>query len=304
MGREATGQLRKLADGWEARIRIHATLRKGFELVRGLTDVQAEERCRLLAEMARRLRKSGHADDAVQLLTLAAMATAGAKLDGVIRAVDALCTVGGTVDAKKLGPRTFQAIGEAWTKGDLHRDWPDHVPFKKSADNDRQRLERIYPLIGHRLMTTEGFRLEHAEAAMRGLHKKKNGEPLSRSARRQYAQLIHRVAGFAVYPLRLMPTSPIPRGWLPKPNARLKYAICRPQEDTKLVGAWRNEQIPLCYCIFMGFLHREGMRREEAVALRWRNLDLTVEHGVVDLGKHKTDDEVTREPWNARGGGR
>jgi hypothetical protein len=125
-------------------------------------------------------------------------------------------TVGGTEPTKKAAPDTFKDIGERWTNGELHEEWPDHVPKKKSSDMDGVRLGKLYPVIGH--VRIVDFKLEHAEAALRSLHAKKNGEPLSRSTRRQYAQVINRVLGFSVYPLRLIPVSPIPKGWLPKPN--------------------------------------------------------------------------------------
>jgi integrase len=76
----------------------------------------------------------------------------------------------------------------------------------------------------------------------------------------------------------------------------MKFAILRPEEDAKVLAA-PEEKVPLCYRILCGFLHREGLRREEAVSLRWRDLDLTVEQGVIDLRMHKTEDDVTREPW-------
>jgi len=294
MAREATGQLRRLADGWEARIRISPKLRKGFELIGCRTEDEAHARCRMMADMAKRLRKAGHAGDAVQLLEMAAIATAGPKLEGVVRAVDALCSMEGTVADGNATPKSFQQIGEDWTSGKLHREWPDHVPDKKSSDTDEFRLKKLYPVIGHVLVAD--FKLQHAEAALRSLPLKRDGKPLSRSSRRQYAQVINRVLGFAVYPLRLIPATPIPKGWLPKPNPRMVFAILRPVEDTKLLAA-PEEKVPLCFRILFGFMHREGVRREEAVALRWRDLDLSVEQGVIDLRKHKTQDDVTREPW-------
>jgi integrase len=294
MAREAKGELRPLLDGWEARVTVQGRERIGLELpFTRDQDAEATERCRLLADIARRLRKAGHADDAPKLLEMAAIAAAGPKLEGVLRAVEALCTLGGTVESKQS--RTFfKDIGEDWTSGKLHRDWPDHVPHKKSADVDELRLKKLYDVIGH--VSVKDFKLEHAEAALRSLPPKKNGEPLSRSSRRQYAQVINRVLGFAVYPLRLIAANPIPKGWLPKPNPRMVFAILRPEEDAKLLSA-TDDKVPLCYRILFGFMHREGVRREEAVGLRWRDLDLSVDQGVIDLRKHKTQDEVTREPW-------
>lgn len=71
------GSLRPLADGFEARIRIDATTRKGFELIAcGKDEAAARARCEAMASMAARLRKAGHSADAVRLMEMAARANA------------------------------------------------------------------------------------------------------------------------------------------------------------------------------------------------------------------------------------
>jgi hypothetical protein len=105
MPREAKGELRKLATGWEARVTIQGRERLGLELpFSHAEESEANERCGLLANLAQRLRKAGQVADAPALLKMAAIATTAAKLDGVLRAVEALCTVGATVVDKKGGP--------------------------------------------------------------------------------------------------------------------------------------------------------------------------------------------------------
>jgi hypothetical protein len=61
MPRPATGELRPLANGFEARVRIDEKgTRKGFALLPSLSEVDAAARCRAMATMAQRLRLAGH----------------------------------------------------------------------------------------------------------------------------------------------------------------------------------------------------------------------------------------------------
>lgn len=55
MPKPATGELRRLASGWEARIRIEGKTRKGFALLLTLSDDDAARRCLAMATMAKRL---------------------------------------------------------------------------------------------------------------------------------------------------------------------------------------------------------------------------------------------------------
>lgn len=44
-----------------------------------------------------------------------------------------------------VAPRTAMTVkrfGTLWTSGDLHREYPDHIPEKRSADKDAGILER------------------------------------------------------------------------------------------------------------------------------------------------------------------
>src|SRR5258706_13650066 len=97
MAREAKGELRKLAEGWEARVTIQGRERLGLELTfTHAQETEATERCKLLAGLARRLRNAGAVADAPALLKMAVIAPAGPKLEGVVKAIDALCAPGGT----------------------------------------------------------------------------------------------------------------------------------------------------------------------------------------------------------------
>src|SRR6516165_2619683 len=68
MPREATGELRCLADGFAARITIQGRDRRDFVLPTCATEPDALERCKALASMASRMRRAGHASEILRLL--------------------------------------------------------------------------------------------------------------------------------------------------------------------------------------------------------------------------------------------
>ena len=70
MPKPATGELCRIASGWEARITIKGRVRRAFVLENIAVDDEpsAVARCAALADMATRLRKAGHADKAATLL--------------------------------------------------------------------------------------------------------------------------------------------------------------------------------------------------------------------------------------------
>jgi hypothetical protein len=90
---------------------------------------------------------------------------------------------------------------------------------------------------------------------------------------------------YAVYPLRLLPSLPIPKGWLPKGGNDKAKAWVYPSEDLALMQS-RDE--PLVRRLLFGVLDREGLRLGEALSLTWPDLDL--DHGVLRLDTNKTDD--------------
>lgn len=186
----------------------------------------------------------------------------------------------GSLDTKpKPGVlHTFAQLGEAWTSGRLAAEHPDHIRVKSSAHKDAERLEVINRVVG--TVAVKRFVLADAKRAMAALPKK-----LSSATRRQYAQVIGRLLALAVYPLELIPASPLPRGFLPKVTRTRATAWLYPAEEAALLAC---ERVPLGRRVLYGFLAREGLRCGEALALGWPELDLT--RGVVRLDKNKTDD--------------
>jgi hypothetical protein len=177
---------------------------------------------------------------------------------------------------------TFGKFAERWTNGELHKQYPDHVALKTTVDDDRQRLrDHINPIIGDiplvELVGAPG--LERADEVMSKL------PSLSSQTRRHVAQTIHRIFGMAVYPARLIPANPLPRGWLPRVKNNRARAYLYPDEDAKLLAC---TEVPLVRRLLYGFLAREGCRPSEALRLQRPDLDL--ERAAVTLDRNKTDD--------------
>jgi hypothetical protein len=144
----------------------------------------------------------------------------------------------GAVTTARGAPGTFQNIGERWTSGELARAYPDHVKVKKTSHRDAERLiAHVYPLIGNKLVADLG--LDDAEKVMQALPP---ATVRTLATRRHYAQLIHRILGLAVFPLRLIKVNPLPKGWLPKPGSTKAKGWLYPDEDTKLAAR------PWCRC--------------------------------------------------------
>jgi integrase len=89
----------------------------------------------------------------------------------------------------------------------------------------------------------------------------------------------------AVYPAKIIPMSPLPRGFLPSLGTPKALQYLYPDEDVTLLGA---PEVPLSYRVLFGFLDREGLRAGEAQQLRWSDLDL--DRGAIALDENKTDD--------------
>jgi integrase len=185
-------------------------------------------------------------------------------------------------DKSKSKPRpstTVRELGERWTSGELHADYPDQIRLKRTVTDDVLRLERyVYPVIGPKAVAA--VTLDDAEAVMRALP-----AALSPLTRRNIGQALVRLLNMAVYPLRLIERSPIPKGFLPKARQHKALAYLYPDEDRRLMAC---PDVPLCFRLLWGFLIREGMRAGEALALTWTDIDL--DRGAVRLDRNKTDD--------------
>ncbi len=276
MSRRLTGTVYEASGKWYARMTIRGQ-RESILLSTCNDRESAEARTGLLANFAKRLREAKREDVTLQLLDHAATLE-NHKLDDVRRAVD-LIVQGKVVRTREGNAPTVRELGERWTRGDLAREYPDHVKAKRSAEHDRGRLEMyVYPVIGN--IPIDKLTLEHAQLVMRGVP-----IDLAAGTRRQVAQLLHRLCAMAVFPMCLRQTNPLPRGFLPKVGPDKAKGWIYPDEDAQLIG---SSAVPLEWRMFYGFLHREGTRRSEAGALTWSDIDL--ERGVVVLDENKTND--------------
>lgn len=181
------------------------------------------------------------------------------------------------VNPRERAPATFRDAAELWLSGELRARFPDDVAPKgpKSVAATRSLLAVVYPVLGE--LPLGAITLEHVERA-----KALVPTHLSRNSRRHYAIAIRRVLAYAVYPLQLISTSPIPPKWVPRMSGTRTFPFLYPAEDAQLL---RCAKIPPSDRLMYAFLARTGLRVSQAAALTWKNVDLRL--GVLKLPKHK-----------------
>lgn len=279
MGTPATGELRPLANGWEARIRIEGKVRRGFVLAFA-GETEARERCTAMAEIAVRLRKAGRVAQVEEILRMAAKSLEARPWQAVLSAVDTLCG-GRATPTGGVERTTMKALGKDWRDGELHRRFRDHVATKRESSIQRDgELARLYvdDHIGH--LDPADVTLDHCEIVMANIPEKKSG-----STRRLVAQYMRRLLQMSVYPLRLRKDNPIPKGWLPRLSNDKAKECLYPDEDRALLAC---TDVPLIRRLFFGMAAREGGRTDEEASLLWRDVDL--ERGRISLDENKTSD--------------
>lgn len=181
-------------------------------------------------------------------------------------------------EGKLRGGMTVSDFAKQWISGELHKQYPDHVA-KKDARRDEGILKTyVEKPIGD--IPLVAIDLDHIQSVMRGIP-----EERSSATRRHVAQFLYRLFHLAVFPCRALPASPMPRGFLPWVKRQRVSAFLYPREDVALLSC---PNVDLARRLLYGFLHREGMRMEEAVSIEWSDLDL--EHGTVRLDENKTGD--------------
>ncbi len=283
MSREATGEIRCSSTGEYSTLIRTWTKRETFQLPTCRDPDEAKARSVLLGAVAKRFRLANvnraRGDEALKIL-----ATASTRaLEDAVAVCEEL--LGGKIPVKgaKKAP-TFGEVAKAWVDGDLRTAYPDHVEKLTDAflDTVRSRLNKaILPSLGDRRV--DEITRADCDDVMRRLPVPKGKAELSRETRRQYAALINRVLNLAELAGHVQ-RNPLPRGWLPKSGPRKRFPILYPREDLALLAC---TVVPLAYRVLYGFVHREGVRRGEASALEWRDVDL--EHGTVSLDENKTD---------------
>lgn len=271
----------------ETRIRLGSFGRKRFEIT-NCTEAEATKREAKMREVARDMVAAGLAVEAIPILKRMGTAENAESFRVAVRLAEGLCSGRLPTDKKKSdgSVKTFQDVGAWWTSGGARRDFPRQVKpiTPEHASGCAQRLARaIYPHIGHRPI--KDLTRADCDAVLRQLPrnpKAKDGE-LSDTTIRQYALLMTRIFGLAEL-AGYIERSPLPRGWAGAPSPAKRFPIMYPAEDRQFLA---TTTIPLWARMYFGFLHREGSRRGEGVALQRGDIDLA--HGTVNLDENKTD---------------
>jgi integrase len=267
--------MKRVAEGYQIRLCYGCNRRGRFTIALADED-KAQRRANKLRELAALLAAQGKPAVAKDILGQCAAAKTDGDFQELARRVEDFC---GTKQAKSSAT-TFKDIATDWTSGELHKKYPDYVKIKKSVDDDKQRLERLYDTIGN--VAIDRFTLADAKRAMAALP-----EGRASATRRHYAQLMSKVLKMAVYPCELIDRSPLPTGFLPTSKCNKAKSFLYPSEDAQLLAA-PADKVPLPFRMLYGFLSREGCRLGEALSLRWADLDL--DRGVIRLDANKTDE--------------
>ncbi len=284
MPREATGEIRRNSSGkLSARIRF-GTSRETFELPTCRTEAEAEERAKVLARLAKRFSAAGNVTqrDAIETLRMAGTAT-DRSLTTVLTLADEL--LGGELvdDSDGHGVPTFSEVVNMWADGTLAKAFPHQIKSagKEHLDTAKARVEKdcFTPI---RDVPVNLITRAMCDEVMRSLPLPRGKDEISASTRRHYAVLINRTLNLAEL-AGYIGRTPIPRGWLPSPGKRKRFPILYSSEDAQLLAS----SVPLAWRIYYGFLHREGVRREEAASLQVKDIDFT--HETVSLDENKTD---------------
>ncbi len=284
MARPITGTVRTLPSGTQqAMVRDGAGRRRYFDL-----ECQKDERQARAADMSRwagAIRDRVAPDIFDKLMVKAASATTLKALDAVRKAIEACAN--GAVEAKDPKPTipTFKTFAQQWTSGALHKLYSAHVKSKLTAEDDEERFKRyVYDPVGD--VPLDEFTLDHAMLVMAGIP-----EARATATKRQIAQLMHRLLGYAVFPARHIAVNPLPKGFLPRVECKKAEEFLYPDEEARLLacaGDGEHEGVPLNDRMLYGFATREGMRQEEMERLTWGEIDL--KRGIVRQDENKTKD--------------
>lgn len=285
MPRKATGSLVERSGTYYARVWVSDKERKQIAL-RGAKDRDyAKWLAETLALMIRSLRdakQDGHIPKTVELVS---KATSKERVEEIAKIVDGICS-GELVDARAPSTPTFRDVAEQWTSGEVAEKYPEHARFVSSMSANEQRLrDYILPFVGDIEMSA--FAIGDALRVLEHLPKR-----LAPATRRHVSQIMYRVCALAVWPLRLIAVSPLPKGFVPKKPKPKARAFLFPDEEAKLLA---NTNADLQLRVLVGFLNREGLRKGEAATLEWSDLRganargwINLEKGWLYLDKNKT----------------
>ncbi len=274
MPRAATGTVYERNGRWYVRVSLGGK-RPAYDLGT-IDEAAAKKRGAIVAALARTLAKSGQAEIAPAILRKAAAAT-----EKELATLTKMVNGGRLVKQGSTEGLTIRELGKLYTSGELAKRYPRHraTKVKKTiGDDERQLRLYVYPIVGD--IEVARFTRDHADQVLAALP-----DHLGDSSARHVALALTKVLKLAAEPMRLIGVSPIPHGWVPQPTdpESLAKSYLYPSDDRDLLG---STEVPLVRRLAYGLLAREGFRKGELLALRWRDLDL--ERGVITLDENKT----------------
>jgi len=267
--------------GWECRFRIGTAsgIRRRV-VIQAPDEETARTRAMRLRTRLDALIAAGRQAEAVVMLTEAAAQRTERGFAAVERAMRDYAGEA-QQSAAQSGPRTFHDVLEIWLSGELRRRFPDVCAPKGESSTEAARYAYnsvIAPILGQ--MPIREITLIDAERVKAAV------AHLNPSTRRKYETIVRMCLEFAVYPLRLIDASPIPRkGFVARAGKPPQFQFIYPAEEARLVGDTQHALIERAY---LAWMFRNGGRAREGLAARWRQIDFT--HGGFTLPTNKTGD--------------
>lgn len=283
--------------------------RTSFRLPWARTEEEAEPRRALMADVLVKLRAAGHPDLVEPLLRQIAEAhpdRLGKVLlvvEGVLAGKESRAPVARSTKARCP---TFKEIGRKWTNNELAKEFKHKLKAIDHHDNSTRLERHVYPVVyqpsvihedttfvGFKIgdIPMDGFTVDHADFVM---------SRVSDGLMANVAAAIRRVCNLAVYPVKAIKVSPLPRGWAPKAKDPREKSYLFPREELLLLNC---TEVPLVRRLLYGFMNREGPRKENCASLRWSNLTLEglsgAGHVVLDVTKNKRGGSWALDPSTA-----
>jgi integrase len=288
--REATGSLYTSRGSWFLAISLKTRVHLKLRTCR--TRPEAELRQQLVVSIVGRLRAAGN-ESSLELICRQTANADDADLPAILQLV-----VGLAAGTERVAPpparasslaeaanpgMTLRAFGKAWTDNELAKQYRGRIRVIDHEENARRLENHVYPIMfrGRAVGETpiEAFTLDVADHVL--------AQPtIPAGSLRHVAQIMHRLLKLAVYPVRVIQSSPFPPGWLPPCIAPKERGYIFPEEDAALMA---HVGVPLIWRLFFGFVTREGMRRENAATVEWDNFTLNLSgpgHIVLDETKN------------------
>lgn len=271
-------KLEKHTDGWQGRFRCGTGPRIRVTII-APDEVTAYARATRLRARIDALVEAGLPHEAARMAHLAAEQKSERSFAEAERAMRDTARAA-AAPKHDTGLRTFGDVFEFWVSGDLRQRWPQVCKEMGETRVSSARLmfaKHIARLLGARPVAD--ITLEEAEQLLPAIG------GLRPATRRKYQTIVKMVMEFAVYPLRLRATNPIPRKYVEHAGKRPGFSFLYAEEEARLVG---NVDVDLDERVALGFTARNGTRIGESARATWGDADLKM--GTFTLARNKTED--------------